>query len=355
MSDPDLTPSEEQVRRLLADARHDEPMPDDVADRLDRVLADLRASARRTPPPVDLGARRRRRVGRNLLVAAAAVVVLGVGISQVDLVRPGRRDDARLRGRLPATARLRGRGGGRLRATRSPAGRRPLALSSDVLRPTEVRRLTPPAPSTPSPSRLPRADAATDAFAGAAPGATTPPGAPGERVAVRYDGQRGVLVLRPASGGDRSGRPLPVRRDRAPTRVHDRSRRAGLSPRTARCGEVSSPTIGSTDAARSARGIPATRRVALHVRQHPERHHHRLRPVRLHRGGVRRPREPAAAGLRGLRDRRRRADEHHRGRELPRLPRRHHGPGPDGRDARPGRALRRRADLRRRRRGRPDR
>ena len=41
MSDPELTPTEEQVRRLLADARHTEPMPDDVAARLDGVLADL--------------------------------------------------------------------------------------------------------------------------------------------------------------------------------------------------------------------------------------------------------------------------------------------------------------------------
>ena len=61
------------------------------------------------------------------------------------------------------------------------------------------------------------------------------------------------------------------------------------------------------------------------------------------------PARPEAAGLRGLGHRRRRADEHHRGRELPRLPRRHHGPRPDGRDARPGRALRRRAGRRRRR------
>ena len=61
------------------------------------------------------------------------------------------------------------------------------------------------------------------------------------------------------------------------------------------------------------------------------------------------------ARLRGLRHRRRRADEHHRGGELPRVPRRHHGPGADGRDARPGRALRRRAGHRRRHRGRPDR
>ena len=85
MSDPDLTPAEEQVRRLLADARHDEPMPADVADRLDRVLADLQGESRRTPAPIDLAARRRRRVARNVLVAAAAVVVVGVGIRRVDL------------------------------------------------------------------------------------------------------------------------------------------------------------------------------------------------------------------------------------------------------------------------------
>ena len=64
-----------------------------------------------------------------------------------------------------------------------------------------------------------------------------------------------------------------------------------------------------------------------------QRHHHRLRTGRLHRRRLRRACQPAPAGLRGLGDRRRRADEHHRGRELPRLPRRHHGPGPDGRDA----------------------
>ena len=59
--------------------------------------------------------------------------------------------------------------------------------------------------------------------------------------------------------------------------------------------------------------------------------------------------------VRGRGHRRRRADEHHRGGELPRLPRRHHGPGADGEHARPGRALRRRARHRRRRRRRPHR
>ena len=85
--------------------------------------------------------------------------------------------------------------------------------------------------------------------------------------------------------------------------------------------------------------------------RHPLGHHHRLGAGRLHRRRVRRASQPPAAGLRGLDHLRRRPDEHHRGRELPRLPRRRHGPGPDGVHAGPGRAVRRRADHRRRRRG----
>jgi hypothetical protein len=80
-SDHPLTPEEEEVRRLLADARHTGPTPPDVVARLDRVLADLAQEPDRTAPVVDL-ARRRRRVA-SLLVAAAAVVVVGVGIGQV--------------------------------------------------------------------------------------------------------------------------------------------------------------------------------------------------------------------------------------------------------------------------------
>ena len=112
-SEPDLTPEQEQeVRRLLVDARELEPMPDSVAARLDRVLAELSASPaahtgdhpadhRASAPadhPVDLPARpaasdptaevtslvavRRQRAGR-LLLAAAAVVVVGIGLGQV--------------------------------------------------------------------------------------------------------------------------------------------------------------------------------------------------------------------------------------------------------------------------------
>ncbi|HEX6150160.1 hypothetical protein [Nocardioides sp.] len=78
----DLTPDEEsRVRQLLADARHTEPMPDDVVARLDRVLAGLADEPAREAAVVSLAARRRRVT--RLLVAAAAVVVVGVAGSQV--------------------------------------------------------------------------------------------------------------------------------------------------------------------------------------------------------------------------------------------------------------------------------
>lgn len=90
MPDDDLTPREEQVRRLLSEARHDEPMPDDVAARLDEVLAGLRVDR----PPVDLAARQRRRHVRNWILAAAAVVVVGVGVNQVEWSGMSESDDA---------------------------------------------------------------------------------------------------------------------------------------------------------------------------------------------------------------------------------------------------------------------
>lgn len=79
---------DEQVRRLLADARHTEPMPDDVAARLDGVLADLRADRPVRPGVADLAAARRRRRARTFLVAAAALVVAGLGIDQIRQAGP---------------------------------------------------------------------------------------------------------------------------------------------------------------------------------------------------------------------------------------------------------------------------
>lgn len=95
--DPPESPEIEQVRRLLAEARHTEPMPDDVVARMDDVLAGLRdaqattheapttsaeePTAEPTAEVVPL-ARRRRLRAAGWLVAAAVVVVGGVTLAQ---------------------------------------------------------------------------------------------------------------------------------------------------------------------------------------------------------------------------------------------------------------------------------
>lgn len=81
----DLTPEQsETVRRLLAEARHDEPLPAEVATRLDDVLAELiadRAVVEEPAPAVVVPFRRRR--WPQVLVAAAAVTVIGYASTQV--------------------------------------------------------------------------------------------------------------------------------------------------------------------------------------------------------------------------------------------------------------------------------
>jgi hypothetical protein len=86
-SPADDSPEIAEVRRLLADARHTEPMPAVVASRLDDVLADLSSERSRTATPapaptvIPIAARRRRRAA-GMLVAAAAIVVGGVTFAQ---------------------------------------------------------------------------------------------------------------------------------------------------------------------------------------------------------------------------------------------------------------------------------
>jgi hypothetical protein len=84
---PELTPEQEsEVRRLLADARHDEPVPAEVADRLETVLAELSRDDPGAPgvaPVIDLAARRRRRNAAAVLAGAAAVIVAGFAMGQV--------------------------------------------------------------------------------------------------------------------------------------------------------------------------------------------------------------------------------------------------------------------------------
>jgi hypothetical protein len=87
-AEPPESPEIAEVRRLLADARHTGPMPDDVAARMDAVLARLgdetpaarAGTAQRPADVVPIAAHRRRRAAA-LLVAAAAIVVAGVAVT----------------------------------------------------------------------------------------------------------------------------------------------------------------------------------------------------------------------------------------------------------------------------------
>lgn len=87
MSDPEreLTPEQEgDVRRLLAEVRATEPIPAEVAARLDSVLVGLHEERGGVPASVhQIAPIGRRRRATALLVAAAAVVAVGVGFGQL--------------------------------------------------------------------------------------------------------------------------------------------------------------------------------------------------------------------------------------------------------------------------------
>ncbi len=149
--EPTPTPAQErEVTRLLADARHTEPIPDDVAARLDRVLAELgRGEAGDAHPVTALASRRRRRV-TSLLVAAAAVVAIGVGLGQViDIDQGGSSDSAAEKAvDAPRSSSLDSSGSSReldaegsapTYALKRPVRVRPDHFATDV---TRVRRLT---------------------------------------------------------------------------------------------------------------------------------------------------------------------------------------------------------------------
>jgi hypothetical protein len=95
-SSEDESPEITEVRRLLADARHTEPMPGDVTARMNRVIARLgdetpaAASEPSAGDVIPIAPHRRRRAA-TLLVAAAAIVVGGVAAGQ--LVHPSSSSD----------------------------------------------------------------------------------------------------------------------------------------------------------------------------------------------------------------------------------------------------------------------
>ena len=142
---PELTPEQEsEVRRLLAEARHDEPIPTEVADRLDTVLADLTRDEPGSPgvaPVIDLAARRRRRNAAAVLAGAAAVIVAGFAIGQV--IDVGSDDASGRRRRARSASADRERSGGRQgrgRRRRGGGRGRRLPLARRRARPRARRR-----------------------------------------------------------------------------------------------------------------------------------------------------------------------------------------------------------------------
>lgn len=217
MSDDDLTPQELQVRRLLADARHTEPMPADVAERLNRALAELGDEPVPNPAPgsrpvTDLAARRRRRSALTLLAAAAAVVVVGVGIRQLDTVTMSSDDadsgaaaDNSDSGSVPEVAPEAADEELSASAFASLSAR----LSSTAFE-RQVRRLVTDRNALKSyeydtPSTVPGEDATAASRADALQRyGCVPEGlGSGFRIPVVYDGEKGFLLVHPVSGGVR--------------------------------------------------------------------------------------------------------------------------------------------------------
>lgn len=182
------TPDEELVRRLLADARHDEPIPADVVARLDRVLGDLAAEedgpADVTPlhrPPE----RRRRRWGIGLVAAAAVVTAIAIA------------PHATLTGENDGSS---DSGAGRSASDKSSGARveslTPAVLNSDTLAADvrAARRRLAAAPVPPHALDPGAADGLGDTCA------TTDRGA-GTALPALLDGTDAILMLRPPAGG----------------------------------------------------------------------------------------------------------------------------------------------------------
>ncbi|GAA1125144.1 hypothetical protein [Nocardioides aquiterrae] len=187
---------EDQIRRLLADARHDEPIPPDVAGRLDGVLADLRADRPVRPVVTDLAAARRRRRVRTLLVAAAAVVVAGIGVDQLrgaDLSGGGdAAGGSATSNERPEIASQDGAGGGSASSAEAPVpGQAGAAVRLDSDRFTrQVARLQGDVRAALNATTDTRLLYSYKSARCRAPGS-------GRKVPVTYDGAPGVLVFRP--------------------------------------------------------------------------------------------------------------------------------------------------------------
>jgi hypothetical protein len=220
---PDLTPEQDAVRRLLADARHDGPTPPEVVARLDDTLAALVADRGPAPlageehrpsaPVVDLGARRRRMAGVGLL-AAAAVVVAGVAIGQ-GLPGMSGSDDAGSTASSDMSTSQEQDAGAPQDSSGNDSGGAADSESGAAETGPESLKSTAPAPDAAAPT-LSTTDTDLDQelldlqpLAGARRSATVYDGfclsgiGPGRRLAAEVDGQPGVVVYRPRSGDAR--------------------------------------------------------------------------------------------------------------------------------------------------------
>lgn len=188
---------EDRIRRLLAEARHDEPIPPDVAGRLDGVLADLRADRPVRATVTDLATARRRRRVRTLLVAAAAVVVAGIGVDQfLGAAQPGSDDsgagssaDSAVSGAEEAPQPLDSGGGGAAQDGLRSLDGRLVRLDSDRFAP-QVARLQ---------AGHAAAYSAGEGYLDMSKAVRCHRPGPGHAVSVTYDGAPGVLVFRPPS------------------------------------------------------------------------------------------------------------------------------------------------------------
>ena len=227
----DLPPDDDALRRLLADARHTEPIPVDVAARLDDVLAQLGQEAEPVEEVADLHRRRRLRAVR-LLAAAAAVIVVGTGAAQL-LDLEGTGTDAASSDSAASSAQGADTGGdsGRSVAPEAAAGGSTADGQSDLSGGTTggtagdaplAAEALPQALTVPSRfSRLSSDDftgevarlqvrlRSVQAYSGTqdrkldrleAEGCEPADWGPGEAVSVTYDGEPATLVFRPVTG-----------------------------------------------------------------------------------------------------------------------------------------------------------
>jgi hypothetical protein len=187
---------DDQVRRLLADARHTEPLPPDVGERLDGVLADLRAERPIRPTVSDLAAARRRRRARTLLIAAAAVVVVGLGVDQLRGIETSGDDAASSADAgaadsdagAPESAERPAEGGGESRFDGTGGG-----VSGDAQRVDADNFGT-------KALRLRQRSAGALTYTTAKSRCTDRDAGAGDAVPIRYDGSRAVLLYRAPRG-----------------------------------------------------------------------------------------------------------------------------------------------------------